>query len=256
MDSTLTRLTFTALVALVLSGPVAAAESDHVTPYRPTVSNSAQLPVPGQLELEFGVLAAQNDLHRGSLPYLLKLAFNEQWGLLVGGEALVTQRGDEGQIQRGIGNTVITAKRAFVLNDATAYGIELGASVPTAQGLIGGGKTDWIINSIVSHDLGRLHLDANLNLTRVGAIDDGTGRIQSGVSAALSTALLPRWTLATEISATRRSGVASTAQGLIALAFSPSKRMTLDAGVSKGLRADARDWSVFSGLVIPLAHLW
>lgn len=241
---------------LLLSLPAAAAEFEHITPYRPSVSNSAQLPVPGQLELELGILAAQNDARRNSLPYLFKLAFNERWGILVGGEALVTQHGDDGQLQRGVGNTAITAKRAFVINDATAYGLEFGANLPTARESIGGGKTDLTINSIVSHDLGRVHLDANANLTRVGAIEVDTGRVQTGLSAALSTVFVPGLTLTTELSGTRRAGVPTTAQALLALAYSPSSRMTIDIGVTKGLRADAHDWSFFSGLVVPIARLW
>ncbi len=245
-----------ALYGALVARPASAAEEDHITPYRPTVSNSAQLPVSGQLELELGILAARNDAHRTSLPYLFKLAFNDQWGLLLGGEAIVSQRADDDTQQRGIGNTVLTAKRAFVMTDATAFGLEFSVSLPTAKTSIGGGKTDFIVNGIVSQDLGRLHLDANLNLTRVGAIDADTGRLQTGLSAALSIPLAQRWTLATELSGTRRDGAASTTQGLVAVAFSPSKRITIDLGVSKGLRADARDWSVFSGLVIPVAHLW
>ena len=233
-----------------------AADDEHITPYRPTVSNSAQLPVTGQLELELGVLAARNDAARTSLPYLLQLAFNQRWGILVGGDAVVTQRGDDGQSQRGIGNTSITAKRAFVMNDATAWGVELNTSLPTARSEIGGGKTDFGVNGILSHDLGKTHLDANLNLTRVGAIDEDSSHWQTGLSAALSTPLSARSSLATELSGTRRPGAASTAQALLALAFSPSRRLTIDVGVIKGLRADARNWSLFGGVVVPLAQLW
>jgi len=55
---------------------VFAAETTDVTPYRPTVSNPAQLPAAGQLELELGGMKSQpgaqaDDRRRGSLPYLL-----------------------------------------------------------------------------------------------------------------------------------------------------------------------------------------
>ena len=44
---------------------------DGVVPYRPTLSNPAQLSFPGQLELEFGGLNAKTgEVSRGSLPYL------------------------------------------------------------------------------------------------------------------------------------------------------------------------------------------
>ena len=75
-----------------LAMPAWAADATEVTAYRPSVSNPADLPTPGQLELEFGGLhekkgSARND----SLPYLFKLAFTREWGVLLGGDA---QEGD------------------------------------------------------------------------------------------------------------------------------------------------------------------
>ena len=47
----------------------AVAADDAITPYRPSVSNSAQLPLPGQLELELGGLHAKSgDARRDTLP--------------------------------------------------------------------------------------------------------------------------------------------------------------------------------------------
>ena len=61
----------------------AQAADDAVTPYRPSVSSPAQLPVPGQLELELGGLQTRlDDDRRASLPYTFKLAFNEAWGVV------------------------------------------------------------------------------------------------------------------------------------------------------------------------------
>ena len=245
-----------ALLGSLAPGYANAEDAAHITPYRPTISNSAQLPTPGQVELELGLLATRNDANRRSLPYLLKLAFNPDWGVLIGGEAYVSQRTDDGGSLSGIGNTVVTAKRAWIINDARAWGLEFSASLPSAKTEIGGGKTDLGVNGILSQDLGSLHLDTNLNLTRIGAIEADTGRIQTGLSAALTLPLVPRWSLAAELAATRRNGTDGTAQALTALTYSPSKTLTIDAGVSKGLRAGARDWSFFTGLVVPIGTLW
>lgn len=70
-----------------------------VTPYRPTVANRAQLPYPGQVELELGGLASKFDAggRRQSLPYALKLAFSSQWGIVLSGEAAVSLSGAPGQ---------------------------------------------------------------------------------------------------------------------------------------------------------------
>lgn len=227
-----------------------------VTPYRPSVSSPAQLPAAGQLELELGGLVSKNDDgRRASLPYTLKLAFDSAWGLVLGGEGLVATPAADGR-QRGIGDTQLVLKRAYVFSDESALGLELGAKLPTARSSIGSGKADYSVNGIVSQDLGALHMDANLNLTRLGAIDPGSGRIQAGISAAFSMALDERWGVTGEWSGSQRRASARNAQLLLALSFSPSKLLTLDFGLTHGLTAATPSWSVFSGAVLPLARLW
>src|SRR5438445_5330895 len=60
-----------------------------VTPYRPTVSNPASLPHAGWIEGEFGALAthAEDGSHSGTVPWLVKLALADDYGILVGGNA-------------------------------------------------------------------------------------------------------------------------------------------------------------------------
>ncbi|TFV92119.1 transporter [Oxalobacteraceae bacterium OM1] len=234
----------------------AAADFADITPYRPSVSNPAQLPAPGQLELELGGLHVKDgDNRRDSLPYLLKFGFTEEWGVLLGGEALVSQRDEEGR-RRGIGDTTVTLKRAFPMSDATAFGLELGATFATAkEGLgTGSGKTDVTLNGILSQDLGKLHMDANLNATRIGAVDAGTGRVQTGLSAAFSAPFSERWSGVAEWSGTRQSGAPSTAQLLAALVYQPSKQLAIDVGMTRGLNRASPEWSLFSGFVVPLAR--
>ncbi len=227
-----------------------------VTPYRPSVSSPAQLPAVGQLELELGALSASTDgARRYSLPYSLKLALDSEWGLVLGGEGLVWAALDQGR-QRGMGDTQLVLKRAFILSDDSALGLELGAKAPTARRGFGSGKADYSLNGIVSQDLGALHLDANLNLTRLGAIEAGSGRNQTGLSTAFSRALDERWGVTVEWSGSRRRGSERTAQVLLALSYSPSKLLTLDLGLAHGLTSATPHWSVFSGAVLPLARLW
>jgi len=233
------------------------AEEAGITPYRPTVSNPAQLSAPGQLELELGGLHTKSgDTRRTSIPYLLKLAFNEQWGLLMGGEALVNTRDDSGARSKGVGDTTFTLKHAFVLDDDTALGLELGAKLPTAKDTIGSGKSDYTINGIFSQDLGKVHLDANLNATRLGAISDGMSRMQSGLSASLSMPLSSQWSGTAELAGTHQNGAPGTAQFLAALVYSPSKQLAIDVGFAKGLNSASQDWSLFSGFVMPLGKFW
>ena len=233
------------------------APDDAVTPYRPSVSSPAQLPVPGQLELELGGLHTRlDDDRRASLPYTVKLAFNEAWGVVIGGEAFVSERNGGGQRNRGLGDTTIELKHAFLVSPATAFGVELGAKAPTARKVIGSGKADYSVNGIYSQDITSVHMDSKQNVTRMGAVDAGEGRVQTGASVSLSMPLDDHWGATGELSGTRRSGADSTAQLLFATTYSPSKRLAIDFGFARGLNRASPRWSFFSGFVMPLARLW
>lgn len=249
-----------ALAALTaLTGATRAAAGDEfapITPYRPSVSSPAQLPAPGQIELEFGGLRqCSDDARRSSLPYLFKLAFDASWGLLLGGDARVWQRDDNGRAQ-GLGDTSVVLKRAWVVDEGSAFGVELGAKLPTANDTIGSGRADYSINTIYSRDFGAVHMDANLNALRLGRVDAGTSRTQVGASASFSTALAEHWGLTGELSGTRRTGVDHGAQLLAALAYSPSKFLTIDFGIARAPRPAPATTSLFAGVVFPLARLW
>ncbi|MET3105617.1 hypothetical protein AAKU67_003171 [Oxalobacteraceae bacterium GrIS 2.11] len=244
------------VLTLVFCLPAQAEDELDVTPYRPTVSNPAQLPAPGQLEFEFGGLDSKTgDLTRGSLPYLFKLAFDEQWGVLLGGEGYVRNAGG-GATDTGIGDTNLTLKRAFLINSATAFGLEFNVKLPTAKDTIGSGKTDYGINGIFSRDFDEIHMDTNLNVTHIGTDDASSGNLQTGLSTSLSHMVTEKWGVSAELSGTRRTSVPSTAQFLVAATYSPSKHMTLDIGLLRGLNAASPDWAIFSGIVIPVAKLW
>jgi len=230
---------------------------DPVLPYRPSVASPAQLPSPGQLELELGALSTKTDQsRRASLPYALKLAFTPQWGMLVEGDALVRVRDGDSPGASGVGDTSLVLKRAFLLDSATALGLELGWKVPTARDSIGSGKRDISLNTIVSRDLGTVHLDANLNATHLGAPDTGTGSTQTGWATSFSMPVNERWGATAEVSGTRTRGVPATAQLLLAATWSVTPRLAIDIGAARGLTGASPDWSLFSGFVVPLGKLW
>jgi hypothetical protein len=246
-----------AILITSLSAFAFAEDEASITPYRPSVSNPAQLPVAGQLELEYGGLMSKTDqTRRNSVPYLLKLGFNKEWGVLLGGDAYIYQKDAAGNRARGLGDTNLVLKRAFLVDDATAFGLELGAKIPTAKDALGSGKTDYSINSIFSKDISKVHVDANLNFTQLGAWDVGTSRVQTGLSTSFSIPVGERWGATAELSGTHRSGVVNTAQFLTAAAFSPTKRLTIDFGIARGLTSASPDWSLFTGVVMPVAKLW
>ncbi|KAB8045146.1 transporter [Janthinobacterium aquaticum] len=230
---------------------------DPVLPYRPSVASPAQLPSPGQLELELGALSIKTDQsRRASLPYALKLAFTPQWGMLIEGDALVRVRDDASPGTTGIGDTSLVLKRAFLLDNATALGLELGWKVPTARDSIGSGKRDISLNAIVSRDLGAVHMDANLNATHLGAPDAGTGSTQTGWATSFSMPVSERWGATAEVSGTRSRGAPATAQLLLAATWSVTPRLVIDIGAARGLTGVSPDWSLFSGFVVPLGKLW
>ena len=254
------KLLATVAGALALTGAArAAGDFEPITPYRPSVSSPAQLSAAGQLEFEFGGLQQRSDgARRRSLPYLFKLAFDQEWGLLIGGEARVWQRDADGRAQ-GLGDTTLVLKRVWSVDEASAVGMELGAKLPTANdvnGTLGSGKTDYALNTIYSRDFGAVHMDANLNALRLGAVDAGNSRLQWGASTSFSIALSEHWGVTGELSGTRRSGTGSGVQVLTALSYSPSKLLTFDIGVARAARPRPATTSVFAGVVMPIAKLW
>jgi hypothetical protein len=250
---------FHCLILATLALPCIAAraqEEPAITPYRPSVSTPAQLPAPGQLEFELGTISARGaEPHSDGLPYTFKLAFDKEWGILVGGSAYVRQRG-AGQDAQGFGDTTVTLKRAFIVDDATAYGLELTARAPTANHAIGTGKSDWTVNAIYSRDFGQLHMDANFNETRLGAPDPGTARMQTGASVSFASPIDEHWSTDWEVSGTANPGASSTAQALLAAVYMPNKRLEFDVGFTRGLTSATPHWSLFAGFVVPLARLW
>jgi hypothetical protein len=246
-----------ALAALAISAlPVHAQEGPAITPYRPSVSTPAQLPAPGQLEFEFGAVSSRGiDPRTDGLPYTFKLAFDKDWGVLLGGSAYVRQRGAD-QDASGFGDTTLTLKRAFIVSDTTAWGLELTTKIPTAKSAIGSGKSDWTVNAIYSQDAGDVHMDVNLNETRLGAPAPGAGRMQTGMSASFSTPVTDRWSANWELSGVTSAGTQSTAQLLLAGVYMPNKRLEFDLGFTRGLTSATPHWSLFAGFVVPLGQLW
>lgn len=240
------------------SGAADSAEGPSVTPYRPSVSTPAALSAPGWLELEVGGLHAhaESPARRDSLPYTLKLAFSEDWGVRLGGEAWVRQRDEAGQRLSGGGDTNIVLKRRFGIDETAAFGLEAGAMLPTARTGLGTGKSDYSVNGIYSADLGRYHTDLNIVATRAGQVDPGVSRLQVLWAASLSTPLTDRWGVVGELSGTRQRGTDHTAQILAAASYSVSRSLVLDAGLSRSLRSGAPTWTGFAGFTVLIGRLF
>lgn len=250
------------VITCVMGGVGTSAMADEaptVTPYRPSVSSPAALSAPGWVEVEAGVQNSRGEdaSRRVTLPYTFKLAFTPDWGVRIGGDALVRQTEGGGAAQRGGGDTTIVLKRRFELNDDSAWGLELGTKLPTARRGLGSGRADTGVNAIYSSDFAPgWHTDLNLAVTRIGGVPAGQSRWQQAWATSVSRNLSEQWGVGGELAGTRQGGNASTAQALFAASYAVSRKLSLDVGVSKGLNAASGAWSAFAGLTFLAARVF
>ena len=255
--ASLLLLVFALGVACACAAEDATDAEPSVTPYRPTVSNPADLSAPGWLEGEFGGLHTANEDHsrNDSVPWVLKYAFDENYGVLIGGNAYASSRVPGVAETSGLGDTSIEWKQRFPIADKAAFGIEAGVVLPTAARDLGVGKPEWLANGIFSCDLGALHLDLNLGAARFAEHPVGASVWQSAWAAALSTSLTDKFGAAFELSGTRQSGIPTQSLALLAFNYNVSNRLVLDAGAAYGLTRDAHDRSLFAGATVLLGRL-
>jgi len=233
------------------------AEEPEVTPYRPTVSNPAELSEPGWLEAEIGWQRIKiGGDERDSMPYLLKLPFTPDWGLMLAGDGYINQIAKESGRSDGLGSTALFSKHRFGLGDASALGLEFGVVLPTARRTLGSRKTDYIVNGILSQDIGPYRLDLNVTGTYVGETEAGEDHWQTGWAAAFSAPVTEKWGLAAEFSGAYRRGNAATTQFLASTSYAYNRRIVFDAGIATGLTDAAQDWTVFAGMSMLLANIF
>lgn len=223
-----------AVGALLALGIAHADDEVAATPYRPTVANPAELPVPGWLEIETGWIRNHDGgtTHYG-LPYTAKLAFNPDWGVLLGGELWARDR-EDGDAVSGRGDTSLVLKHRMAVDEQHAFGIEAGVNLPTARTGLGSGKPDWTLTGIYSVDFAKdWRLDLNAGATRLGATEAGAGRVSAAWAASVSHGIQD-WTLAGELSGSHQSGAGDQMQALAAVAYAVTPAVVLDAGFSVG----------------------
>lgn len=235
-------------------------ETLSVTPYRPTVSNPAQLSYPGWLEVESGWNrnSYKDGTVRDSLLYTFKLAFTEDIGIMLGGDAFVSQTDLAGARQRGFGDTMLLVKQRWSVDETSnaAFGVEYGFKTPTAKTPLGSGKTDYIVNGIYSTNLGQHTVDLNLNLIQLGAVQANESRQQWGWATTWSHPAGEDWVVAAELSGTARQGTQPLNQFLVAASYASSEHVMWDAGVAHGISSASQNWSVFAGVAVLLGKVF
>lgn len=250
------KFCFIALLCCGINSPVLAEENiPAVTPYRPTVSNPAALSRPRWLEIESGWINSKNadSSTRGSLPYTMKLAFTENIGVLLGGEAFVDQVDPTGAHANGFGDTLLLLKQRWASGESnSAFGVEYGFSSPTAKNGVGSGsgKTDYLVNGIYSTELSGNTIDLNLNVAELGNVQPEESSRLWGWAATWSRSLNGRWGIAAELSGYAHRGNGPSDQCLGAINYAMNRRVVWDAGFAVGLNPAAPKWSVFAGVAI------
>jgi len=250
------RASFGRLLGVFLTGAALScrAEEPSATPYRPSVSSPASLSAPGNIELEGGYLSTRpsDGARRDSALYLLKYAFSDRFGLLLGGEAFVSDANATGERTHGPGDTSLTAKFRFPLGegDTPALGLEAGVKLPTAKRGLGSDERDYTINGILSVDPGDFHSDVNLNVTQLGAVEPRQGRELYGWAASVSHPLFGNAGWVAEFSGTTQHNVARTVQFLAGVSYNVSRKLVLDAGAARGLNSDSPRWQLFTGFTL------
>jgi hypothetical protein len=245
------------LFAFILPARAEDAEPS-VTPYRPTVSNPAQLSQPGWLEVESGGnrTKANDGTWRNNLPYTLKFAFSENFGIVLGGDAYVTQTDLAGGTLSGVGDTLLLLKQRWAVNENSAFGVEYGVKAVTARTGLGSGKTDYIVNGIYSTELNKHTIDLNIGLTELGSIQVNERREQLSWASTWSHPAGEDWTVAAEFSGVARQGTAPTNQFLLATSYAMNRRVVWDAGIASGISRAAPRWGVFFGVSVLAGKLF
>ncbi|WP_050897737.1 hypothetical protein [Methylobacter tundripaludum] len=245
---------FLIAAGLLMAAGVAGAEEPEATPYRPTVSNPAALPVPGMPEIELGGLhtSGGSEQQRDGVPFLAKYAFNADWGVMAGADLYDRAISLDGIEANGFGDTLLTVKHHHDVFENLELGFEASVKLPSAKYALGSGRTDETLNGIVSTRLGSAAVDINLGVTRLGAYGEGESRYQVTWAAAIAQPVTERWTVSAEMSGADRQGTRGTAQFLAALSYALNTRIVLDGGFALGVGSTAQNLSLFTGMTMLL----
>lgn len=243
-------------VALGMVTPVSA-EEVSVTPYRPTVTNSAGLSAPGWLELETGVIAQNNKdgSKQQALVFLAKLAFTPDFGVLLGADADVSRTDVDTNRVSGTGDTAFFLKHRFVMNDDAALGCEYGFKAPTTTTNLGGSKRDLVLNGIYSRNIRGHSLDMNMNVTKLGDALASESAYQYGWSGTVFRPVDDKWGVMVELSGTARNGSIPENQWLVAGSYALSNKVVFDAGLSAGINSVSHRVALFGGVSMLLGKV-
>jgi hypothetical protein len=189
---------------------------------------------------------------------LAKLAFNENWGILLGGEMAIQRSDTSDQMFKGNGDTLVVLKhRIPTAMENTALGFELGYKVPSASTDVGGsGQTDYSFNGILSTKILAHDVDVNLGVTQVGGVSTGIDPNMYNWAVTVGRSLTDSWGAFVEVSGTQQSGTHSKSQMLAGISYTMNKRIVFDAGAARGMTAASPESILFAGATVLIGKIW
>ena len=165
---------------------------------------------------------------------------------------------DQGSTLAGIGDLtpLLKFKIPTSSQSASAFGLEVGARLPTAPETISRQQTDYLITGIYSVGIGHMGVDLNVGYTRLGGTSSGRGK--NNLFWAVSTAygLNKLWSLASELAGTVRRDVKPFTQLLTSTSYFFSPRLVGDTGIAFGLNGASQEWTLFAGMTILVGKVY
>lgn len=252
------------LPPLAALGQQAGEDDDLIDPTRPTVLESATVPRPGVLQLEYGMSTyfARNADGARTTPLGFRFAPNRRVRLDFDVDPVTSERQPGGRRMIGVGDTSLAFK--FIprtdperrLAAAFSYSVKL-PSASADKGL-GSGRTDHNLRLILQRTPGKMDLVFNASYLNVGR--DDSNRRASGAQAVIAVGReLPRglgvvgeaYGQTVDEPAGRRGAYT---QGVVT--YKVNQRLRFDTGVRFGLGGDTQRVGVVAGIVVGVADLY
>jgi hypothetical protein len=251
----------TALLPLVLARAAAAAEPPNdqtkSLPCRPTIACTADIVVPGALEVETGALFRRIGAtgRQWTFPILAKLTVASWLQMQAASNGYTVAQGDIPA--QFLDDVQLGGKLHFLDQSPVAPSLSFSAlaSIPTFQGEGYLRTYDALFTAYATKDLGLLHADLNLgeSVWRVQA-----PRPQEWIALAVSANLPPPFGVMAEGYYFTDARPIATRDGgfLFAISHSPKPWLVFDCGGDLGMFPSTRAYSLFVGMTIVPVLLW
>ena len=230
-------------------------DRDQAKPCRPTITCTADVVTPGELQIEAGGAYAQGDaLREWTVPFLFRMGIAAWLEAELGSNGYTLIRTEPRASY--LDNLVAGPKVHFTDQGAIVPSLSLSAEVgvPTFAATGYSRNEDLFFIAYASKDLGPLHIDWNVGLT-IWRLNDEP-RAQEYTSLVLSTALPANFGVEVEGYIFSAAGLAASRDGGVraVLTCSPRPWIVVDAGGDAGFYPSIRAYTVFAGITfIPVA---